>query len=109
MGAAFLFSIAGPKMVWQFGELGYDISIDYNGRTGDKPIKWDYYDDPNRKALYNAYSKFIKLKENNSIFNSTSYSYNLSGGIKYIKLDGTGNTLVIVGNFDVSSQTANVN
>lgn len=109
MGAAFLFSIPGPKMVWQFGELGYDISIDYNGRTGDKPIKWDYYDDPNRKALYNAYSKFIKLKENNSIFNSTSYSYNLSGGIKYIKLDGAGNTVVVVGNFDVTSQTANVN
>jgi glycosidase len=109
MGAAFLFSIPGPKMVWQFGELGYDISIDYNGRTGNKPIKWDYYDDPNRKALYNAYSKFIKLKENNSIFNSTSYSYNLTGAIKYIKLDGGGNTVVVVGNFDVTSQTANVN
>lgn len=109
MGAAFLFSIPGPKMVWQFGELGYDISIDYNGRTGMKPIKWDYYDDPNRKALYNAYSKFIKLKENNSIFNSTSYSYNLNGAIKYIKLDGGGNTVVVVGNFDVTSQTANVN
>ena len=38
--AVFLISIPGPKMIWQFGELGYDVSIDENGRTGRKPIKW---------------------------------------------------------------------
>lgn len=107
MAAAFLFAMPGPKMLWQFGELGYDISIDYNGRTGEKPIKWDYYDDVNRKNLYNAYAKFIKLKKNNSIFNSTSSSYNLSGGIKYIKLTDATNIVMVVGNFDVISQTAN--
>ena len=63
LGAAFLFSMPGPKMIWQFGELGYDISIDYNGRTGEKPLKWDYYDNPGRKSLYDAYSKFIGLKD----------------------------------------------
>ncbi len=25
--AAFLFTIPGPKMMWMFGELGYDVSI----------------------------------------------------------------------------------
>ena len=70
--AAFLFAIPGPKMMWQFGELGYDISIDFNGRTGEKPIKWDYFNEPDRKALYDAYARFIRLKKNNSIFNSTS-------------------------------------
>lgn len=106
--AAFLFSIPGPKMVWQFGELGYDINIDFNGRTGEKPIKWDYYSDPNRKALYDAYARFIRLKKNNSIFNSTNSTYNLAGGIKYIKLTEGTNTVVVVGNFDVVSQTANI-
>lgn len=106
--AAFLFSIPGPKMIWQFGELGYDISIDFNGRTGEKPIKWDYYTDPNRKALYDAYAKFISLKKNNSIFNSTGSIYSLTGGIKYIKLTEGANTVVVVGNFDVVSQTANI-
>lgn len=105
--AAFLFSIPGPKMVWQFGELGYDINIDFNGRTGEKPIKWDYYSDPNRRALYDAYARFIRLKKNNSIFNSTNSTYNLAGGIKYIKLTEGANTLVVVGNFDVVSQAAN--
>ncbi len=108
MAAAFLFSIPGPKMVWQFGELGYDISIDFNGRTGEKPVKWDYYNDNNRKNLYDAYTKFIKLKQNNGIFNSTNATYNLSGSIKYIKLTDANNTVVVVGNFDVVSQTANI-
>ncbi len=108
LAAAFLFSIPGPKMIWQFGELGYDINIDFNGRTGEKPIKWDYYSDPNRKALYDAYAKFIWLKKNNSIFNSGNSTYNLAGAIKYIKLTEGSNTVVVVGNFDVVSQTANV-
>ena len=54
-----------PKMMWQFGELGYDISIDYNDRTGRKPIHWDYYNDANRKALYDAMSKFISWRTDN--------------------------------------------
>lgn len=108
LAAAFLFSIPGPKMIWQFGELGYDISIDFNGRTGEKPIKWDYYTDPNRKALYDAYAKLIRLKKNNSIFNSTNSTYSLAGGIKYIKLTEAANTVVVVGNFDVVSQAASI-
>lgn len=108
LAAAFLFSIPGPKMIWQFGELGYDINIDYNGRTGDKPIKWEYYADVNRKELYDVYAKSIKLKKNNTIFNSTNVTYNLSGGIKYIKLIEGTNTVVVIGNFDVINQIANV-
>ncbi len=106
--AAFLFGMPGPKMIWQFGELGYDVSIDFNGRTGDKPIKWEYFSDPSRKALYDAYAKFIRLKKNNSIFNSTNFTYNLAGGIKYIKLTEGSNTVVVVGNFDVVNLSANI-
>ncbi|MDV7401547.1 hypothetical protein RZS08_59565, partial [Arthrospira platensis SPKY1] len=50
MGTTFL--IPGPKMLWQFGELGYDFPIDFNGRTGNKPVRWDYYRDPERLKLY---------------------------------------------------------
>lgn len=108
MAAAFLFSIPGPKMIWQFGELGYDVSIDNNGRTGEKPIRWDYNQQPERKALYNAYSRFIKLKKNNPIFSNATTSYNLSSAIKYIKIDDGTNVVMVVGNFDVSSKTANI-
>lgn len=108
MAAAFLLAAPGPKMIWQFGELGYDYSIDYNGRTGDKPIRWDYFTDSKRKALYDAYAKFIKLKKNNTIFSTPTYTYSTTGVIKYIKLANGSNTVVVVGNFDVTNQTANI-
>lgn len=108
MAAAFLFSIPGPKMIWQFGELGYDISIDNNGRTGEKPIKWEYKDQTDRKALFQAYSRFIRMKKSNPIFASANVSYSLGGGIKYIKLEDGNNVVLIVGNFDMNQQVASV-
>ncbi len=48
LAGAFFFTVPGPKMIWQFGELGYDYSIEYNGRTGPKPIRWGYFLDVNR-------------------------------------------------------------
>ncbi len=37
LAAAFYFTIPGPKMIWQFGELGYDYSIFYDPATGTVP------------------------------------------------------------------------
>ncbi|SMC68033.1 alpha-amylase family glycosyl hydrolase [Pedobacter nyackensis] len=108
MAAAFLFAVPGPKMIWQFEELGYDVSINYNGRTGNKPIHWEYFQQTERKALYDAYAKFINMKKKNSIFNATDAIYNLTAGIKYIKLTEGTNTVVVIGNFDVSSKDTNV-
>lgn len=65
---AFHFLTPYPKMMWQFGELGYDISIEENGRTGRKPVKWEYYDDANRKALYDALSKIISWRTDHEEF-----------------------------------------
>ena len=59
---AFHFLTPYPKMMWQFGELGYDVSIEENGRTGRKPVRWNYYNDANRKALYDAMSKYVSWR-----------------------------------------------
>lgn len=32
VNASFFFTVPGPKMIWQFGEMGYDVSIEENGR-----------------------------------------------------------------------------
>ena len=104
--AVFLLGMPGPKMIWQFGELGYDISIDQNGRTGEKPIKWDYNNVAERKALYNLYSKMIKLKINNPVFANTDFTYDLAGGVKYIQFKSAGTNVLIVGNFDVTAKLA---
>ncbi|MCG8699245.1 MAG: alpha-amylase family glycosyl hydrolase, partial [Bacteroidales bacterium] len=62
MCATLYFTIPGPKMIWQFGELGYDYSIDYNGRVGEKPVVWNYYEEEERKELYDIYSLLVKIK-----------------------------------------------
>jgi 1,4-alpha-glucan branching enzyme len=108
LAAAFFFAIPGPKMLWQFQELGYDVSIDANGRTGEKPVYWNYYQQPARKSLYNAYAKFINMKKKNTIFNTSNVQFGVAGGVKYIKLTDADNVVVVVGNFDVSSKQANV-
>jgi hypothetical protein len=60
-------------MIWQFGELGYDVSIEENGRTGRKPVKWGYYDDANRRGLYDTYCKLIALRTSApQLFDATS-------------------------------------
>jgi hypothetical protein len=50
-----LYTVPGPKMLWEFGELGYDFSINYCTRTvlinnscrvDPKPIRWDYLQRP---------------------------------------------------------------
>lgn len=108
MAAAFFFSIPGPKMLWQFGELGYDVSIEQNGRTGEKPIHWDYLQQAARWSLKTAYASLINYKTNNSIFKTGIPSYNLSGPAKYLKLTNADNTVVVVGNFDVIAQSLSV-
>ncbi|MEB0262928.1 MULTISPECIES: alpha-amylase family glycosyl hydrolase [unclassified Mucilaginibacter] len=106
--AAFLLTAPGPKMIWQFGELGYDISIDQNGRTGEKPIHWEYNSDPLRHRLYATYAKLIRMKIRNPVFATSSISSSSSGSIKTVYLNGTGENVVVAGNFDVNSQSATV-
>lgn len=106
--AAFLFSAPGPKMIWEFGERGYDISINYNGRLGDKPAHWEYMSDPLRKALYNAYAKLIRMKINNDVFNTSNVQYVATGYLKSIALTGSNTNVMVIGNFDVVTQTGTV-
>ena len=69
INAAFLLLSPGPKMIWQFGEIGYDYSIEHNGRTGKKPWKTDeYMAVPERKALYDTYAMLIKFRKDNPRF-----------------------------------------
>jgi 1,4-alpha-glucan branching enzyme len=106
--AAFLFAVPGPKMIWQFQELGYDVAINENGRTGEKPLHWEYFQQPQRRALFNAYAKFISLKKNNTVFNTTNMSFGVKTAIKYIRLTDATNTVFVIGNFDVVAHNADV-
>jgi hypothetical protein len=42
------------------------------------------------------------------VFATTNFQYDMSGAVKNIKLNGTDANVVVVGNFDVNAQTANI-
>jgi hypothetical protein len=115
LAAAFFFTVPGPKMIWQFGELGYDISINENGRTGNKPILWEYADDPNRKALYDTWSELIRLKLEQPVFKTSNFDIDTanSSGLKTVHLtldNASGDDIkhiTIIGNFGLTSQSIN--
>jgi 1,4-alpha-glucan branching enzyme len=118
LNAAFLFTIPGPKMIWQFGELGYAYSIntcengtvDNNCRLSPKPIRWDYLNDARRRSVYNTYSHLIQLRFHplyKDAFVSGAISQSLNGAVKWIQVSsGDSSQLLVVGNFDVVAQTA---
>lgn len=105
LGAAFLFATPGPKMIWQFGELGYDYSIDYNDRLGKKPVVWEYYDETERKRLYDTYSTLISFRMRNpELFASPTNIDMQTTAIDWdngraIRLRGENKDLVLLGNF----------
>ncbi len=105
LAATFFFTIPGPKMIWQFGELGYDISIDYNGRTGRKPIKWSYFHDANRLRLYKVCSALINIKETQPAFRSSDFTLSLSDEMKKIHINDSSMDVTIIGNFGVEENS----
>jgi glycosidase len=105
LAAAFFLTVPGPKMIWQFGELGYDYSINYNGRVGNKPIRWDYYEDVNRKNLYKTFAALNYLKNNYAAFSTTDFSLSVANAIKGIKLNHDSMNVYIIGNFDVQARS----
>lgn len=115
--AAFFFTVPGPKMFWQFGERGYDYSINWPGiedpgatRTEKKPPRWDYMKEGERQYLYKVYKALIDLKTDYNIFRTSNYEMSTAAYDKRIRLwdDGYVNAemqVVVLGNFNVVSQS----
>ena len=114
VNAAFFFTVPGPKMVWQFGEMGYDVSIDENGRTGRKPLRWEYLTVTERKELHDTYATLIGLRRDHpELFNSTAtLNWQVTDTFweqgRFLTLSSFGNSkqIVVVGNFTNESINA---
>ncbi|QIX62969.1 T9SS type A sorting domain-containing protein [Hymenobacter sp. BT18] len=121
---AFFFLVPGPRMIWQFGEVGYDKGIfmcpdgTYPGDNGtdntkygkddgcklsNKPVLDDYYDTPNRRHLYDVYRSLIALKTSQPVFENTSatFAQNVTGAVKTLHLSDASLSMTVLGNFDV--------
>jgi len=107
LAANFFIPVPGPKMVWMFGELGYDYSINTNGRVGNKPIRWDYFDVSQRKRLYQVYSALNKLKTGNDAFGSADCQTAFQDTVKRLHLNHFGMNATVLGNFGIRASSAN--
>ncbi|MCO6147197.1 alpha-amylase family glycosyl hydrolase [Flavobacterium sp. NRK1] len=126
-GAVF-FMVPGPKMIWHFGELGWDLSIftcnngsvnPSGGTDGDckldtKPQpQWteDWMAVAQRAKIYYDWKRMIQLKKDEAVFEGdyTLASTNTLTPKVYISdasLPPTSlNSVVVLSNFNVTAQT----
>ena len=107
LAAAFFFTIPGPKLFWQFGEIGYDYSINYpcmtnDCRTNPKPIRWDYLNDDRRSNVYKVFQALINIKKDFEVFSTNDFTLDVSAYGKKIVLRHPTMDVVVIGNFWVS-------
>ena len=89
--ALMFYLIPGPKMLWQFGEMGYDLSINLcdNGtinndcRVSAKPPRWNYLSEPNRKSLFNHTANLLELRKEYEVFRNGTVDF--IGGNNLVK------------------------
>jgi 1,4-alpha-glucan branching enzyme len=120
--------VPGPKMIWQFGELGWDSSIftcnngtvnsPSDGTSGDckldtKPQpQWtgNWLGDANRSKIYNEWAKMITMKTVEPVFSGTVTINNSSSLLPNIKITNSElasselKDVLIVANFNVIAQ-----
>jgi len=104
--------LPGPKLLWQFEELGYDYSINTcsdgvtisdDCRTSAKPVRWDYRDVPERYRIHQVISGLCDLKINHpDPFQTTNYNWDVNGYGKRLHLNGENMNAVVVANFRVT-------
>lgn len=118
LAAAFLYPVPGPKMLWQFGELGYDKSINFcpngtinpNCRVGNKPLPWGngnlgYYENTERQKVYKAMAAILRLiNSNKAVFKSGTFTWSSAGAWRYITISHSAMDVAIVGNFSTTYQ-----
>jgi 1,4-alpha-glucan branching enzyme len=122
------YTVPGPKMLWQFGELGYDYSInrcengtiDTDCRLSEKPVAWEYQQEYNRARLFDHTSDLLRLRNTYNIFTSGDLTMQVSSSslVKQFTLKNSPYTETpsvpddmnaqVVANFDVMPQSASV-
>lgn len=109
LNAAFFLTVPGPKMLWQYGEYGYDVSIEENGRTGRKPVWTTELSQAERKELAKTYKSILAIrKQNPELWNTgIPFSWNVQSNIwstvRTISLGVGTKKMLVIGNFQTSA------
>ncbi|KIQ24216.1 alpha-amylase [Flavobacterium sp. MEB061] len=120
--------VPGPKMIWHFGELGWENSIftcndnsvnnDFDAISGDckldtKPQpQWanNWLGNSNRNKIYNDWAKMITLKTTEPVFLGTPTIASVNSLSVNIKINNSNlpstqlKDVLIIANFDVVAQ-----
>lgn len=108
--ATFFLTIPGPKMLWQFQELGYDVILgDGYQRLEEKPVRWDYYTVAVRKNLFDNLAGLIELRKKYPAFSSDNFTLYQSGMTKRLNIVHSDMDVVVLGNFDFFPRTIDPN
>ena len=121
--------VPGPKMIWHFGELGYDdsiftcnngiVNLPTDATAGDckldkKPqLQWtnNWLGNANRFKIYSDWAKMIRLKTTEPVFSGTVSINNTSSLLQTIKISDANlpatslKDVVIIANFDVTTKS----
>ena len=106
---AFNVLLNGAHMLWQFEEIGYDYSIDHNGRTGTKPnpSTKGYFTQASRIDAFTKCAQVITLRTQliPNAFTGTP-TVNIGSGKKLRTIQWSDNVYAVA-NFDtIANQTA---
>ncbi len=105
--AIFFLLVPGPKMIWQFEELGYDEELN-NDRLGIKPTRWEYLDIPARKKLHDVFTSMINLRTQTNYIQSEYFSWEPTNRLKWININHPDVQIAAFGNFSKLERSENV-
>jgi len=109
LNVAFNALVPGPKMIYEFGEMGYDYSINsQGGRTNAKPSAWDWLNLAHRKAASDACAKILKLRKQYPIpFTQGTFTLGIEttdwNSGRRIALVHNDLNMIVLGNFNASA------
>ncbi len=105
---AFNVLLKGAHMLWQFEEIGYDISIDQNGRTGTKPnpTAKGYFKQAERIDAFTKCAQVITLRTQLMPDAFTGTPTVSIGSGKALRTIQWGSNVFVAANFDVSGNQA---
>ncbi|MGA1278180.1 MAG: alpha-amylase family glycosyl hydrolase [Candidatus Kapaibacteriota bacterium] len=114
--AAMFFPIPGPRMIWQFGEIGYDVGLQLNESCTDnasirlnvKPTRWNYLNDARRKRLYDTYSALLALRSYptfSSLQSKVTFKASRVDTLRTVLLEHPEMDAYIIANFDMKPRT----
>ncbi|MCL2596565.1 MAG: alpha-amylase family glycosyl hydrolase [Paludibacter sp.] len=122
MNLAFNILLQGPKMIWQFDEMGYDFSINLCEKgmisesgecsTSPKPVpdELDWFSNNLRMNVFNKVAQIVNLRTiiRPEVFTNGTITANIDSGVslRTILWEYNGTKIIALGNFNVSGETA---